>query len=61
MAMNIFDLSEVWFFSTRFQLYQFLIALPAILDNFSHGISLQQLTCSWRSLQRWIQMFVTEH
>ena len=35
MAMNIFGFSEVWFFSTRFQLYQFLIALPAILDNFS--------------------------
>jgi hypothetical protein len=35
MAMNIFDVSEVWFFSTRFQLYQFLIALPAILDNIS--------------------------
>jgi hypothetical protein len=25
----------VWFFSTRFQLYQFLIALPVILDNFN--------------------------
>ena len=23
MAMNIFDVSEAWFFSTRFQLYQF--------------------------------------
>jgi hypothetical protein len=23
MAMNIFDLSELWFFSTRFRLYQF--------------------------------------
>jgi hypothetical protein len=35
MAMNIFNFSAVWFFSTRFQLYQFLIALLVILDNFS--------------------------
>jgi hypothetical protein len=39
MAMNIFDVSEVWFFSTSFQFYQFLIALPAILDNFSWSFS----------------------
>ena len=39
MAMNIFDLSELWFFSTRFRLYQFLIALPVILDNFSRNFS----------------------
>jgi hypothetical protein len=38
MAMNIFDVSEAWVFSTRFQLYQFLIALPVILDNFSWNV-----------------------
>jgi len=41
MAMNIFDVSEVWFFSTSFQFYQILIALPAILDNFSWSFSPQ--------------------
>jgi hypothetical protein len=29
----------VWFFSARFQLYQFLLALPAILDNVSWNFS----------------------
>jgi hypothetical protein len=38
-AMNIFDVSKVRFFSTRSQLYRFLIGMPAILDNVSWSFS----------------------
>ena len=35
IAMNIFNFSAAWILSTHFQLYQFIIVLPVILDSFS--------------------------